>query len=378
MTRYFALAVIGLALPFHALPQSTKSAKNTASSTTRRVKGLFKRRHTPKIDDTKRKALSIPTGSPVKVKSTDGSQTAGTLSAVTDQSITVRTEDDKAQQLPFDRIAGLKKTGSLKRGVSAPHAAINHSLAEIPAGSPLTLKLADKSKLSGRYQGKTAEGVKMQVPEGDRLAERTVPLGQIAGVKQPKGKFFSKPSLQSPDMVKKTLTGIPIGSPLSMKTLGGKTFDGKLTGLTGSGFSMQTLDAGNIVNKKMSFDEAGSVKPEGLGIKQHIPGLHPPGLKTDTQLKSAALGIPVGSPVTLHMPDGTRSTGKLTGVSNDGIKVQSVQAGDLVTNDLTYDQVGSIKQGLPVTAATRAKKLGIAGAMVIVTGVVSGALANAF
>jgi hypothetical protein len=88
------------------------------------------------------------------------------------------------------------------------------------------------------------------------------------------------------------------------------------------------------------------------------------------------MGIPTDSRVTLRIPNGTETVGKLMGVSNDGLQVQSVQAGDIATQTVAYDQIGSIKQGVPTPPSARVKKMGRATLMVIVTGVVSGILAK--
>jgi hypothetical protein len=88
------------------------------------------------------------------------------------------------------------------------------------------------------------------------------------------------------------------------------------------------------------------------GIKQHIPGLHSPALQSGPLIKAAAMDVPVGSLVTLQMPDGSKTAGRLMGVTNDGMQVQSLKAGNVVTQNVGFDQIASIKQGVPITRRT--------------------------
>ncbi len=356
----------------------TNTAKQTENAATGQVKGWFKRRHTPKLGETKREALKIPTGSPVKVMSTDGTKVKGALTEVTNDGIRVKTGKGPAQSFAYDRISSLKKMRGPKMSLDGTpnRGKLHASLGNIPQGAPVNLKLTDKTKISGRYLGKTADGIRVQTPQGDKMAERTIPSDEIAGVRPEKPGLFSKPKFQPPDLVKKTVSGVPVGSPMNIKTPDGKDVSGKLTGATDNGFTMQTLEGGNIVNKDLPYDQVASVKLPNSGIKQLIPGLHPPALQSGPQIKAAAMDIPAGSLVTLQMPDGSKSTGKLMGVTNDGMQVQSLKAGELVTQNVSFDQIGSVQQGLPVTPADRAKRYGRSAAMVVVTGLVSGALAG--
>jgi hypothetical protein len=90
------------------------------------------------------------------------------------------------------------------------------------------------------------------------------------------------------------------------------------------------------------------------------------------------MDIPVDSLVTLQMPDGSKTTGRLMGVTNDGMQVQSLKAGNVVTQNVGFDQIGSIKQGVPITPTDRAKQYGKTAAILIVMGAISGALARSF
>ncbi len=400
MSFRFFVVLICLTTPAVAVSQDTENPKVAAeekppdvpqveaskTSVKTRTKGWFKRHHTSnsqetKEEDIKQKALKIPTGSQVKIVSNDKTKVAGKLTKMTNEAVTVKTAGkNRTQSVPFTNISSIKKTRTPKFGSPGLENTdrIDTSLAAIPKGTPVNLKLADKSKVSGRYEGRTANDMTVQVPQDGKMVDRKVALDQITSVKQPKPTFFSKPSLESPAIVKKTISGISPGSTMSVKTPGGETVDGKLMGTNDSGFSLQTLEGGNLVTKNMAFDQVASVKPTGLGVKNHIPGLHPPAVQASPQLKSEALAIPAGSPVTLQLPNGSKTTGKLMGVTNDGMQVQSLQAGNVVTQNVGYDQIGSIKQGAPTTASTRVKKAGTAAALVIVTGIISGALAKAF
>jgi len=353
---------------------TAKEAKNTATS---RVKGWFKRRHTPKLEKTKQKALKIPTGSQVQVKSTDGTKVKGTLTEVTNDGIGVKTGKGPAQSFAYGRISSLKKTRGPNVGEDGTLKEVDASLGNIPQGSAVNLKLADKTKVSGRYLGKTADGVKVQAPQGGKMVDRTIPTDQIASIQPDKPGLFSKPKFQSPDLAKKTVSAIPVGSSMDIKTPDGKNVSGKLTGVTDTGFAMQTLEGGDIVTKDLPYDQVASVKRPNPRIKQRIPGLRAPALQSGPQIKAAAMDIPVGSLVTLQMPDGSRSTGRLMGVTNDGMQVQSLKAGNVVSQNVGFDQIGSVKQGVPISPTDRAKQYGKTAALVIVTGIISGAIGGA-
>lgn len=333
-------------------------------------------RHQQLPEQLKLRALRIPPGSNVKVVSTNGTKTQGVLTGMSNDAVSVKTAPQAAAQtLPFNAMSSLKKIRGKKFGVKKP-GGVDASLGTIPEGSPVVAKLSDGSKVEGRYTGKTADGLTMQVPQGGQMTSRTIPLDQISSIKQPKHKLPGMPALQSPAMSKKVLSGLPVGSPVNVTMPNGQTVSGKYQGMTADGFSLQSLEGGNLVTKNLSFDQVASVKPPGIGIKKYIPGLHPPAMQTPGALKSAALAIPAGSPVTLAMPDGSKTSGKLMGVTNDGLQVQSMQAGNVVTQNVGFDQIGSIKQGVPLTASDRMKKVGKAGIMVIVTGAISGVLAK--
>ncbi len=381
------LLTTALALSIFAGPgicqDNPKTAATQAKETTASgIKGWFKHKKSPnskKVNETKQKALKIPAGSQVKLKTTDGVKTKGTLTSVSNDAISVMPGTAAAQSIAYGNIKSLKKTRGPRLTVSngAPaNPKLNSSLDAIPPGSPVNLKLNDKTQLQGRYQSETADNVDVQVPQDGKMVTRTIPKAQIAGVSVAKPGLFHKPKLESPDLEKKRISALPVGSPINFKTPNGQPVSGKLAGTTDTGFSVQTLEGGNIVTKDYPYDQVASVKPPTPSFKQRIPGLHAPKLQTGPQIKAAALGIPAGSPVTLKMPDGSKTVGKLMGVSNDGLQVQSVQGGNIVNQSVGYDQIGSIQQGVPTPPSTRAKKIGKAGLMVIVTGVVSGVLAK--
>ena len=108
----------------------------------------------------------------------------------------------------------------------------------------------------------------------------------------------------------------------------------------------------------------GSVKPPKLGIKgRHL-------------CKHSPHGLPVGSPITLAMPGGKKVVGKLIGVKNKGLEVQSVDGGDLVTRNPGYDQIGSIKQGVPATASGRVKTIANTAVTIVVTSTITGIISK--
>ena len=65
------------------------------------------------------------------------------------------------------------------------------------------------------------------------------------------------------------------------------------------------------------------------------------------------------------------------GVTNDGMQVQSLKAGNVVSQNVGFDQIGSVKQGVPISPTDRAKQYGKTAALVIVTGIISGAIGGA-
>ena len=162
---YFALLVLLMqAVPRACQDTVTNTARETKNTATSNAKGWFKRRHTPKLEETKQKALKISTGSQVQVKSTDGTKIKGTLTEVTNDGIGVKTGKGPAQSLAYDRISSLKKTRGPNVGEDGTLREVDASLGSIPQGSAVNLKLADKTKVSGRYLGKTADRVKVQTP----------------------------------------------------------------------------------------------------------------------------------------------------------------------------------------------------------------------
>lgn len=375
-----ALLILAPANPAFCRDKVTRTAKRTTAKATSEVKGWFHRKHKPKAAETKSKALRIPNGSPVAARSTNGEKVKGNLTKVTDEGVSIRSGKEPVQTLQFSQIEELKQT----RGrLAYPDGSfdtrkVDALLGDIPENAPLTLKLADKEKVSGHYIGKSAGSVKVQTPEGGKMIDRTIPKDQITSIKAEKPGLFRKPKYQSPDLVRKTVSGAPVGSPLDIKTPDGRDVSGKLTASDENGFSVQALEDGKIVTKEILYDQVASVKRPSAGMRDRIPGMQPPALQSSSQLKSAAMGIPAGSPVTLALPDGTKKIGKLVGVTNEGMQVQSLRAGNVNTQTIGYDQIGSVKQGVPATPTDRAKKVGKAGAMVVVTGIISGALANAF
>jgi hypothetical protein len=109
----YCLAVLALLMP--AVPGTcqdtvTNTAQQARHTATSRIKSWFKRHHTPNLERTKQKALKIPTGSPVKVTSTEGTSVKGTLAEVTNDGIQVKTGQGPAQSFAYDRISSLKKT----------------------------------------------------------------------------------------------------------------------------------------------------------------------------------------------------------------------------------------------------------------------------
>jgi hypothetical protein len=337
-------------------------------------------------DALKMKAMNIPSGSPVSITGVDGAKISGTLEGMTNDGLSVRSvQNGRAvtQTIPYAQVKSLKgKKGKVKLGhggIQTPQM-LDASIAGIPEGSPVNVKLADSSIVSGRFAGKTPDGgIAVQVPQAGGMTTRNLSLDQVASIKMPKGKLPGMPgmpALQSPAMVKKALSGFPVGSPVNLNMPGGQMLSGKLAGMTATGFSLQTLEAGNLVTKNLSFDQVASVKPPSVGITKFIPGLRPPSLKTPAALKADAINIPAGSPVTLNMPDGSKIAGKLTGVTNDGVQIQGVQGGNLATQTLGYDQIGSIKQGVPVTKTARLKTVSKAAVGVIISAAVAGLISG--
>jgi hypothetical protein len=376
------LAVLTLliqAIPGTCQDTATNTAKHTGNTAKAKVKEA-KRHHGAKTEKIKQKTLEIPTGSPVKVESTDGTRMQGTLANVTNEGIGIRSGKGPVQNVAYGDIRSLKKTRGPRLGPNGlpDTGKLNASLGNIPQGSAVNVKLANKSKLSGRYLGKEADSVRIQTPQDGKMVTQTIPEDQIASVHADKPGLFSKPRFQPPDLVKKTVSAVPVGSPMDIKTPDGKNVPGKLTGVTDDGFSLQALEGDNLVNKDLPYDQVASVKRPGGGIRQAIPGLHPPALQSAPQIRKAAMDVPAGSVVTLLMPNGNKTTGRLMGVTNDGMQVQSLKAGDVVTQNVGFDQIGSIKQGVPVSPTDRAKKYAVATVMVVVTGAISGALARGF
>ncbi|MBM3786973.1 MAG: hypothetical protein FJW30_21660 [Acidobacteria bacterium] len=333
-------------------------------------------------DVARNKALAVPAGAPLTVKVAGRGPVKGTLQDMTSEGIKVRTETGGIESIAFDQISSLKKgkPNRMAVGTGMPKA-LDTKLGDIPAGTPVTLTLADKTQVSGRYAGKSPDGVKVQVPgAGDSMITRTIPHAELARVKRPKGKLPGLPSLQSPVMVRKSLLGIPVGSPVALNMPGGSQLTGKLMGVTADGFSLQTFDAGNLVTKNLQFDQIASVKRPSPGFRGRIPGLKPPGLQTPEVLKTKALAIPAGTPLTVTLPDGTKSTGKLMGTTNEGMRLQRMEGGELKEQTLGFDEVGSIKKGVPVTPAGRFK--GVSKTVITmaitaaVTGFISGKIAK--
>lgn len=336
----------------------------------------FKRGKVPRPDAAKMKAMQIPAGAPIALQTAGQGKLKGVLQGVTKDGLSIQPTGGAGalQSIPFDQIVSLKQKGKPKPGqaLQTPKA-LDSSLTSIPEGAPVTFTLADKSQVSGRYAGKTPEGVAVKVPgAGDAMTTRTLPTAQIASVKRPTGKLPGMPGLQSPTMVKKSLSGIPEGSPVTLNMPGGGQLSGKMMGMTADGFSLQTLEGGNVVTKQMTFDQVAGVKPPSPGIRGRIPGLKRPGLQTPEMLKAKAMTLPTGSPLTVRMPDGTKTTGKLMAATNDGLQVQSLQGGELVTQNLGFDQIGSIQPGVPKTASGRAKTISKTVVTMAVTAAITG------
>ena len=76
-------------------------------------------------------------------------------------------------------------------------------LRDVPQGSSVNLKLADKTKISGRYLGTTPDGVMVQTPQDGRMVDRTIPSDQIASVQPDKPGLIHTPKFESPDLVRK-------------------------------------------------------------------------------------------------------------------------------------------------------------------------------
>jgi hypothetical protein len=318
------------------------------------------------------KALQIPTGSPIALKTADQRKLDGTFEGMSADGIAIRSFENGrtvTQTIPYNQVGSLKQKGRPRRGrgPQSPQM-LDASLAGLPAGAPVTVTLADKSQVSGRFAGKTPEGLSVAVPGAPK---RTIPLDQIAGIQQPKGKLPGMPKLQSPTMVKKALN-LPSGTPVNLNLMGGGTLSGKLMETYPGGFTLQTLEGGNLVTKQLSFDQIASVDPPKVSLARRIPGLRPPGLQTPAMLKAKALALPAGSPLTVNMPDGTQTVGKLVGSTDQGIQVQSLQGDNLVTQTLSFDQIGSIKPGVPQTPTARAKKLSRTVVVTLVTAAVAG------
>jgi hypothetical protein len=318
------------------------------------------------------KALQIPAGAPIALKTADGRKLKGAFEGMSADGISVRSfENGRAvtQTIPYNQVGSLKQKGRPKRGrgPQSPQM-LNASIDGLPAGAPVTVTLADKSQVSGRFAGKTPDGISVAAPGAPN---RTIPLDQIAGIQQPKGNLPGMPRLQSPTMVKKALS-LPSGSPVNLNMMGGGQLSGKLMETHADGFTLQTLEGGNLVNKRVSFDQVASVQPPKVSLARRLPGLKPPGLQTPAMLRTKALGLPAGSPLTVTMPDGSQTVGKLVGTTNDGIEVQSMQGGNLTTQTLSFDQIGSIKPGVPQTPAATAKRFSRTAVMTLVTAAVAG------
>lgn len=341
------------------------------------LSSIFAVAQTP-ISKVKGKALEIPAGAPVALRTVDNRNVKGTLEGMTAEGVSIRTVQDgsaRTETISFDQVRSLKQKGKPKKGAAGGSAkALDVSVAGMPEGTPVTVTLADKTKVTGRFAGQTPEGMALQVPGqgGEGMTTRTFKAGEIAGVKQSTGKLPGMPALQSPVMVKKALSGIPVGSPVKLNMPGGALLSGKLMGMTADGFSLQTLESGSLVTKQLRFDQVGSVKPPSYGIRGLIPGLKPPGLQTPQMLKTKALAMPAGSPLTVTMPDGAKVSGKLMGTTNEGLQLQNMQNGTLVNQTLSYDQIGSIKPGAPKTVSMRAKTLTRTAITMAVTAAVAG------
>jgi hypothetical protein len=364
-----------------AVCQNSETSTTQHPSKTSRIRGWFgHKKNAAKEAKLKQQALAIPSGSPVSVKTLQGAKTKGTLMAVSNSAVSVQPAGSSTQDIAFDSIKSLKKARGPRLNVAGggppQNEALNTSLGSIPAGSPVNFKLNDKTKVEGRYLGETSDSVNLQVPQGGTMTTRTIPKAQIAGVNVDKPGLFHKPKFESPELVRKRLSGMPAGSAMHFTTPSGQSVAGKLAGTTDTGFSVQSLEGDNIVTKDYPYDQVASVQPPTPSFTKRIPGLRPPGLQSAPQIKTAAMAIPVGSPLTLQMPDGSKTVGKLAGVTNDGLQVQSIQGGNVSTQSVPYDQIGSVQQGVPTPPSARAKKLGKAAAMVVVTGVISGALAR--
>ena len=347
-----------------------------AVSKSKRPRLHLKRKPVAAPDAAKVKAMKIPAGAPVALRLADSKKITGTLDGMTTDGLSIRAFENGrsvTQSVPFAQIASLKQKGKAKagRGPQTPKM-LDSSLTSIPEGAPVTFTLADNTQVSGRYAGKTPDGVGVKVPQGGQMATRNLALNQVAGVKQPKGKLPDVPGLQSPAMVKKSLSGIPAGSPVTLNMPGGGQLSGKMAEMTGEGFSLQTLEGGDLVTKKLAFDQVAGVKAPSAGLRGRIPGFKPPGLQTPEVLKAQALGLPTGSPLTLMMPDGSKTTGKLLATNNDGLQMQSMQGGNIVTQNVGFDQIGSIKPGVPKTASGRAKTISKTVVTLAITATITG------
>jgi small nuclear ribonucleoprotein (snRNP)-like protein len=330
--------------------------------------------------DPRIKALGIANGSSVEVK-TATSKVTGVLEEVGNEGLRIRPSGGGSPvTVGFSEIKSLKRKGKPVGGLADPK--LKAALGDLPEGEPVTLTLADNSQVSGRLTGQTPEGLELEVPGADgSFTKRSIPRAQIAGVKVPKtGQLPGMPKVQSPVMVKKSLSAIPIGSPVDLTLPGGKPLSGKLMGMSADGFSLQTLEGGSFVTKQLAFNQVAGVKRPGLGVKGLVPGLRPPGVQTPDALRRKALGIPMGSPMTVTMPDGTKSVGKLQGVSNDGIVLQSMQGGKLADRSLAFADIGSMKIGEPKTPQQRvlgmSKRTAITMVTAALTGFISGLIAR--
>lgn len=100
------------------------------------------------------KALSIPNGSPVAVKTSNGSTLRGTLLSMTGQALTMQMLQGNrfvTQAIPFAEIASVKKKGGAPKAsmpaMSTPGVplapGVGASLASLPEGAPVIATLAD-------------------------------------------------------------------------------------------------------------------------------------------------------------------------------------------------------------------------------------------
>ncbi|MBI5282904.1 MAG: hypothetical protein HY858_14560 [Candidatus Solibacter usitatus] len=151
------------------------------------------------------RALSIPEGAPVELRTSGRRKVSGALLAAEDEAVRLHhnaggtyiesvwlfDEIDSIRRLDRPRFPRLGLAGrllaivlSLTLCLPAAELDLRAKALQIPTGAPILLKTTARQTLRGRLNAVSDAGIAMQLVENNAIAERTVPFSEIKSLKQ--------------------------------------------------------------------------------------------------------------------------------------------------------------------------------------------------